>query len=76
MPAIDYSGPFHVRARSTAKGVTQAAIAFPVKASRTSTAVRFAEKMIPKLLPGWTRGTVRLFENDRCIHTWVVTRRK
>lgn len=75
MPAIDHNGRFHVRARSTAKGMLQGAIAFPVLASRTSTAVRFADKMIPKLLPGWTSGVVRLFENGRCIHTWVLTRR-
>lgn len=72
MPAIDYSGDFHVYA--TAKG-SRAAISFPVKASRVSTALRFAEKTVLTFLPGWTRGTLRLMKYGKCLHTRVLVRR-
>lgn len=74
MPGIDYNGDFYVHARSTAKG-SRAAIGFPVKASRVSTALRFAEKTVLHLLPGWTRGTVRLMKYGTCLHTRVLIRR-
>jgi hypothetical protein len=71
MPQIDYDGRFYVKAVSAAND-SRAAIGFPVKASRVSTAMRFADKMIPRLLPGWSSGTVRLSTNGRVLHTWVL----
>ena len=73
MPAIDYTGRFYARGKSTSKE-GRAGIGFPIKASRASTAMRFAEKMILELLPGWTCGVVRLQENGRVIHTRIVRR--
>ena len=73
MPSIDYEGKFHVHARSTAKDST-AAISFPVKASRLSTAMRFAEKTVLTLLPGWTRGMVRLVRRGKVCDSRVLDR--
>ena len=73
MPAIDHTGQYHVRAVATAKGST-AAIGFPIKASRVSTARRFADKMILELLPGWTRGRVTLVKDGQRVLAWVLSR--
>ena len=73
MPAIDYTGLFHARGVSTAKDST-AAIGFPIKASRTSTSRRFANKIILEWLPGWEVGTVVLSKNRKRVDSWVLRR--
>lgn len=65
MPAIDYSGAYRAKARQG-----QAAIAFPIKASRMEIAARYANKMVLKLLPGFTHGTVVL-EDKKSGERWV-----
>ncbi len=73
MPSIDYGGKFFVVARSTAKR-SRAAIRFPIKASRLSTARRFADRQVLDLLPGWTCGPVRLMRGQKCVDAWVLRR--
>ena len=73
MPAIDYTGLFHARAVSTAKGTT-GALGFPIKASRPVTAKRFANRTILELLPGWKVGTVVLNKNRKRVDSWVLRR--
>jgi hypothetical protein len=73
MPSIDYSGPYHARAVATDKD-SRAGIGFPIKASGVGPAMRFADKMIVELLPGWTVGTVRLTKHGTVIRTWILRR--
>jgi len=73
MPAIDHNGRFHAYGRCTDKGKT-GALGFPIKASRQSTARRFADAMLLKLLPGWGRGQVVLTRNGKRVECWTLSR--
>ena len=75
MPAIDYSGAYHVAARSTVSG-SRAAISFPIKASRTATAKRFAEREVLRMLPGWTMGHLSISRNGTWLESWLLARPK
>ena len=73
MPSINYTGRFYAKGSCTSKGC-HAALGFPIKASRATTARRFADKMLLDLLPGWTTGTVRLTRDGLHIDAWLLTR--
>ncbi|KKN38354.1 hypothetical protein LCGC14_0754290 [marine sediment metagenome] len=73
MPTMDSTGLFYARGVPTAKG-SRAALGFPIRASRASTARRFADKMILELLPGWDTGVVALTRNAKRVDSWLLKR--
>lgn len=75
MPSIDYDGAYCVHAESTARD-SRAAIRFPVKASSSKVAKRFAEKMVLAMLPGWTVGAVSLMKHKVVVWSWLLTRKE
>ena len=73
MPSIDYKGRFYAKGSCTSKGC-HAALGFPIKASRATTARRFANTTLLELLPGWTVGTVRLTRDGLFVASWILKR--
>jgi hypothetical protein len=61
MATIEYAGNWRARATSTDQG-KRAAVGFPITASSTAEAKQFAARMVLELLPGWTVGSVSLFD--------------
>lgn len=74
MPTIDYAGRFHARGACFDKG-SRAALGFPIKASRSSTARNFANKEILELLPGWGHGRVLLTNDGKFLDSWILRRK-